>query len=140
VEKNTVLIEIKVFCENQNDIKLCGNIQKEIKKNNYSLSISRNNKKIFEETYICNELDLLKLKLVEEFRGAMRSLKSSKTKFQILNDSHLLLRKHSLRCPGCNKKLLESWGDISGIEMKCNRCGVISEPISDRTLSDKGRG
>lgn len=131
MNSKNVSVELKVFCKNQKDINLSGSIQKETKENSYTLTVLKSNRVFFKKLYICDDLSLLNLKLLEKFREVIGTIKDQAIKFETINDSNQLLKKYSLRCPECNKKLLESWGEISGIEMKCTRCGVISTPLSD---------
>lgn len=94
----------------------------------FQFFVTKNEKTIYDETYVSSSLDLIKLKVVDELRNIIGAFDPEETLIIIIEDSHQLLNKAEIRCPNCQRKLFESWGRAKGMVVKCKRCSTLVVP------------
>ena len=94
----------------------------------FHLSITSNEDPFYNETIVSSSFELVKIKIVDELRKRIDLFNPAVTSIEIVEDSHSILKKLTLCCPKCGRKLLESWGKVKGIATKCHRCYTICIP------------
>ena len=94
----------------------------------FHFDLTHNENIIYDETLVSSSFELVKLKVLDVLQSTIDSFDPAETSIEVIVDSHSLLKKFSLCCPSCGRKLFESWGKVKGIATKCHRCGTVCIP------------